>query len=100
MKAWAGKRREVGTFKAGSPWKSHGSKQEPPRRPPEQCCQHPAPGVPRTRGHLRAPVLCSRPWHSDPQASVLGFQLLLCPPGGWGLPLPASPALASLQPSK
>lgn len=49
VKAWAGKGREVGTFKAGSPWKSHGSKQEPPRRPPEQCCQHPRPQ--ESRGH-------------------------------------------------
>ena len=35
VKAWAGKGREVGTFKAGRPWKSHGPKQEHPAPDPQ-----------------------------------------------------------------
>lgn len=61
IKAWAGKGRAVGTFEAGSPWKSHGLKQELlTPSPPEQCCQHLRPQ--ESRGHgLRVPILCSRP---------------------------------------
>lgn len=44
------------------------SRSAPPQTPRPVPSASEATGVPRTRGHLRVPFLCSRPWHSDPQA--------------------------------
>ena len=86
VKAWAGKGREVGTFEAGSPWKSHGLKQElPTPQPPRAVLSaSEAAGVPRTR--LESPHLVQQA--PTPKPSVLCFQLLLCPLGVGAPPAP------------
>lgn len=93
VKAWAGKGREVGTFEAGSPWKSHGLKQElPTPQPPRAVLSaSEAAGVPRTR--LESPHLVQQA--PTPKPSVLCFQLLLCP---LGVGAPPAPVPYSRQP--
>lgn len=93
IKAWAGKGRAVGTFEAGSPWKSHGLKQElPTPQPPRAVLSaSEAAGVPRTR--LESPHLVQQAL--TPKPSVLCFQLLLCP---LGVGAPPPPVPYSRQP--
>nr|CAI9704977.1 unnamed protein product [Rangifer tarandus platyrhynchus] len=57
VKAWAGKGREVGTFEAGSPWKSHGSQQEPPGDPQSSAVSIRGPRSPEDTGPLESPHL-------------------------------------------
>ena len=77
------------------------SRSAPPQTPRPVPSASEATGVPRTRGHLRVPFLCSRPWHSDPQAICPLLPAPALSSGGGGSPSPR-PLLspASSRPSE
>lgn len=74
------------------------SRSTPPQTPRAVLSASEAAGVPRTRGHLRVPFLCSRPWHSDPQAICPLLPAPALSSGGGDSPLTPRPVPYSRQP--